>query len=731
MFKAYEVLLPVPVPELTYLAPLNGEVPVAGARIVVPWQNGLRIGLVRGEAGEIRDHELRHAVAVLDTEPYVAPAFVAQIIASAAALGVPSGAYLGTLSVPGLGEELRHEYEHGNGWQSAADISAEELETLRTNALITERVFFAKQFTQLLVATDQPGEPPGVRAEAQRIALGVLRQTGHAASAAQLARTADVSPSAVRALITKGFAAYEEVYVAKPEPVATVGGVEHPYVEQAGTVPEVVTGGVRSYRLAALTPEIVALSENGPCIVLVPENRFVEPAAEQLAASLPPGSVFALADQDQRDAAFTHPPSAARVIVTTFSGLGIPVTLGGLVVTDFQHESYKLLTGSRPWVDEFAVAYATRAAAPVRYSAQLPFGAVIERFPANRTALPLPSLRVHVADMNMTTTWPLHQETQLVLSQSVKRERQALIIAPRRGYSAAYACTECGWRGECPNCSLALKYHDADRRLRCHQCGHDVPAPVACPSCHERTVKPELGAGVERFEQVVKASWPGTEVYRLDSDRRDDIAPLLAGAPGVIITTRGGLRLPPLPGLGLIVFAQFDIIRTVGDYRALDVALNMLYDTAELRAPGSGRPLVVVQTYEPDQEVLDVVTAEQPAVRLHEVSAAQLARRKRLHFPPFAELTRVQLSGRYQAEVEQAADEAVEHLYIAGADNSEVLGPAPAVIPRQRGQFVFQFLLRTTSVERRQELLQALPRRFTGARLTLDIGALNTGDLLF
>lgn len=731
MFKAYEVLLPVPVPEFTYLAPLNGEVPAPGARIVVPWQNGLRIGLVIGEAGEIRDHELRHAVAVLDAEPYVAPAFVHQIIASAAELGVPAGAYFGTLSVPGLGEELRHEYEHGHGWQPAANISAEELETLRTNAMITERARFAKQFVQRLAATAQPGEPPGTRAEAQRIALGILRQLEHVESAAQLARMADVSASAVRALITKGFAQYEEVYVPKPPPVAATAGEPHPSLNGGDNVRTMVTGAIRSYRLAALTAGIAAQSESGPVIVLVPEHRFITPAAEQLAATLPPGTVYALDDTDARDAAFTHPPRDARAIVTTFSGLGIPVNASGLVITDYQHESYKLLTGPRPWVDEFAELYAERAGIPVRYTAQLPFGTITARFATDRTDFPLPQLRVHVADMNMTTTWPLHQETQLVMGQSVKRGRQALIIAPRRGYSAAYACGECGWRGECPNCTLALKYHDADRRLRCHQCGHDVPAPAVCPSCDSHSVKPELGAGVERFEQVVQTQWPGTAVYRLDSDRRDDITPLLAGAPGVVITTRGGLRLPPLPNLSLIVFAQFDIIRTVGDYRALDVALSMLYDTAELRAAGSGRPLVVVQTYEPDQEVLDIVTAEHPAARLQEVSDAQLARRQRLHFPPFAELTRVQFSGRHQAEVERAADEAVDHLFIAGANEAEVLGPAPAVIPRQRGQYVYQFLLRTKSPERRQELLAALPRRFPGARLSLDIGALNTGDLLF
>lgn len=729
MIAALTVLLPLPVAQLTYLTPLNGDVIVPGARIAVPWQNGVRIGFVTGKTSEVGERELRHAIGMVDDKPFVAPAFLQHLALYANQLGVPAGSLLHTMAVPGLNAQLRHEYKTADSeWRNASTISPDELETLRTNALITERVWLAERFATMLAATEQAGEPPGARAEAQRRALSVLRQ-GAAPSAAALARSADVPASAVRALVTKGFAQYREEYhaPATPTPVPQVPSPPEPPTQAAHPV---VTGSLRAHRLAALWPAIRTALGAGSVLVLVPEQRFVPAAAAWLAGQTE--RVYAFTGAAERDTFFAHPPSDPCIIVTAFSGLGAPVPLAAVVLTDYGHESYKLLSGARPWADSVAEQYAEATGAERYYTAQLPFGETAAKFTNPRTDLPLPALRVHAADMNVTNMWPLHEETHLVLSQTHKRGRQAVIIAPRRGFSAAYACVECSWRAECPNCSLTLKYHDRARVLRCHQCGHQEPTPVNCPHCHQASVKPELGAGIERFEQIVRRAWPDFRVYRRDPERADDLAPLYAGAPGVVIATaQTGLRLAALPNLALVVFTQFDILRTVGDYRSLDLALAMLYETAELRAPGQPRPLVLVQTYEPDQPALAVATSEEPASELARASDEQLARRKRFQFPPFAELTRVQLAGRYEAEVAEAAENAVNHLRIAGLTEAELLGPAPAVIPRVRGQYVYQFLLRTADMERTKHLLAELPRRYPGARLTLDIGPLNTGDLLF
>lgn len=77
MLGAIDVLFPLPLGPLTYLAPLRsgaGE-GVVGRRVVVPWQAGVRVGLVARsrpvDAG--RGLELRHALRYLDEAPFLGP----------------------------------------------------------------------------------------------------------------------------------------------------------------------------------------------------------------------------------------------------------------------------------------------------------------------------------------------------------------------------------------------------------------------------------------------------------------------------------------------------------------------------------------------------------------------------------------------------------------------------------------------------------------------------------
>jgi len=75
--SALSVLLPLPLPAFDYLVPFSKDkqqkLPEIGSRIVVPWQQGIRLGLVVGHK-EIRGGEgltLREAIAVLDAEAFI------------------------------------------------------------------------------------------------------------------------------------------------------------------------------------------------------------------------------------------------------------------------------------------------------------------------------------------------------------------------------------------------------------------------------------------------------------------------------------------------------------------------------------------------------------------------------------------------------------------------------------------------------------------------------------
>lgn len=758
---ALDVLFPLPLGRMSYLPPLAGDDPEVGVRVVVPWQAGLRIGVVAGrrqvEAG--RGMELRHALHALDRGTWLRPEAFAATLRLARAYGVPEGAVLAAASPPGLHPDLEHRVRvHPEAaemvrdaapdapldrWGDAATLSATLLELLRRQGLVDERARPIVPTRRVLVPARQPDDDlRGACREAQRAALEHLLAVERADSAAALARDADVPVTAVRALIARGYAAYAEVEVeapplpSPPSPPEPPGGAAPSLEPPASAVPPeghgAVVGGTRHERLAALVPRIRADQAAGRSVlVLAPEQAIAAEAAAELAGSLPVRWLTGAASDAQRERAWQEladPP--ASVVVGTSLALFAPLpALGRVVVLEAGNAAYKLPAGARLWLPRAAHELARASGAALTVTDVLAGPEVAASVTASaRRALPLPRLRLHVADLQSSPNWPLHPDLLATLRQVQERGRQAVVLAPRRGFSGALGCPDCGWNAPCPNCDLPLRFHQQEARLRCHQCGHDEPVPPLCPACGGAGLGPVKGAGTQWVASQLATMLPGFAVLRYDRDRRDDVGPLLEGAPGVVVGTTAILGLPALPNLSLVGITHFDTHLASTDYRADEEAARILLRLAELF--GSRRPLVVVQTHAPHAEVLQALSAADPDLALEAFLGRQLERRKRFGYPPFARLAKVQFSARDRSSAWAAAEAAVDTLREAGAHEDEVLGPVAAPVARVRNRYVVQVLLRSGDEVRLEGLLGALPTRLTKARVILDVDPRDVGALL-
>lgn len=762
---ALDVLLPLPLPAFTYLPPLQGEDARPGQRVVVPWQGGVRVGVVMArrmvDAG--RGIELRHLLHTFGEGDWLGDAALQAIGRMARASGVPSGTVLATLNPPGLNPELAHKVrirpeaegalaERAEGerppvdrWLAAASLEAPLLEFLRQQGLIDERAEERPRTRRMLVplrgVDDGLG---GARRERQRTALELLVELGSIESAAQLARDAGVSESSVRSLVSRGYAGYEELPLPDPPlpaPPPAAGGPEVEEGAPRGPVPEgavppegdgALVGGRRGSRLAALVPRLEAdLAAGRSVLVLAPEQTQAAAAATALGATLPVSYLTGEASDEQRVRLWSELPSSGpQVLVGTYLALLAPLPrLGRVVVLDAGSSAYKLRSGARLLVPKAARQLADSAGAALTVVDLVAGPDIVHRLPKGaRRDLPLPRLRLHVADLNQGGNWPVHPDLLHTLRQVAERERQAVILAPRRGYSGAFGCLACGWQAPCPNCDLPLRYHRHDARLICHQCGHAEKAPPRCADCGGTDLGALRGAGTEWIAARLAQLLPEQRVYRYDRDRRDDLQELYAGAPGIVVGTLAVLGLDPLPGLSLVGVTHFDTHVAAADYRAEEEATRTLLRLAELSR--ERRPLVVVQTHAPDHELLVALGSEEPEAALEALLGRQLERRKRFSYPPFSTLAKLQFTARDRAGALEAAQRAADALVTAGALEHEVLGPASAPVERLKGRFVFHVLLRAHDDTRLSTLLGALPRSYPGARLIVDVDPEDVGTLL-
>ena len=752
---AIDVLFPLPLGPLSYLAPLQtgeGETAV-GRRVVVPWQSSVRVGLVAAsravDAG--RGLELRHALRYLDEAPFLGRDQLRAVDAVARATGVPAGLVLATLGVPGLTPELAHEVrlheapaaaelfgELPTGrWLPGERLGAKELDVLRAQGLVDEAVRVVRHTRRVLVPRRRAdADLDGERRANQRRALERLHALGEADSAAALARDADVPESAVRALVEKGYAAYVEVEAPLPPlpgPPLLDDRLEDPPPGAAVTGGDgYVAGGSRRARLSALLPTLASdLAAGRSVVVVAPENVLVREAAGLLATRLPVRYLTGEATDEQREALFAELPAGGPVVlVGSHVALLAPVpSLGRIVVLEAGNQTHKLRSGGRLWVPKAAQRVAAAAGASLTLTDVAPSPELLAMGgEAGGTLLPLPRLRVHVADMSGSAGWPLHPDLLLTFRQVVQRERQAIVLAPRRGFSGAYGCQNCGWQAPCPNCDLTLRFHRDEGRLRCHQCGHDQPLPQACPQCGHLELGALKGAGTQWVLSQLERAAPGFPGFRFDADRRDDLSPLYAGEPGVIVGTTAVLRLAPLPELSLVAVTLFDVHLALADFRAEHEALRMLLQVAEL-ATGR-RPLLLVQTFAPGAPALRAVASAAPDVAVEALLAAQLERRRRFGYPPFTTLAKVQVTARDRSGAHAAAHAVADRLRVAGARDDEVLGPEAAPVARVKGRYTFQLLIRAWDEARLEGLLAAVPDRLPGARVAVDVDPVDVGELL-
>ena len=729
--RAWQVLLPLPLPAFSFLPPHGVDAPPVGARVVVPWSGSVRVGILVGleplRAGA--SLELREAVGVLGAEPFLDEPALQTLARVAAYTCAPAGMVLANLLPTGLHVALEHRVRAlgviegeplPEGWQDAGTLTLKRLELYRRQGLLDERAAPSPTLVRRLVPLRDGDEALDGKPKAgQRAALLHLWRLGQVESAAALARAADVSEGAARALVTKGYAAYREVAappVSLPKVEPDVRPLPIGVPLPAGERVVSVSGGTRADRVLSLVPLLQEdLSDGKSVLVLAPEQSFVQEAAALLAAHLP---VYTLSG-DTGDAERLRLWERARepepfVLVGSYLALLAPLERGRIVVLEEGSGAYKLNAGCRVFVPTAARFLAEAAGVPLvladAFSTPETRGAVP---PSARVALPSPTPRPHLVDLR-AGGWPLSGDLVAVLKQVEARGRQAVLLAPRRGFSAALCCTDCEHTVMCPNCDLPLRYHRERYLLRCHQCGHQGRAPDLCPKCGNPALSPTRAAGTQWIAAEVAKAVPGLLVKRFDSDKREDLSELRAGVPGVLVATTACLRLPPLPNVSLVGVTLFDAFLSMGDFRAEEAAFRLLLNLAEL-APGK-RPLTLLQTFAPDTPLLHAYTHSAGEAFVSEL----LERRELFNYPPYAALAKVQLSARDAATAEGAANWLAGALKTAGAAPDELLGPSAAPVARVRGRYSYHLFIRTAKEALSERLGPALAYRGP-ARLRVDI----------
>ncbi|HIC04978.1 MAG TPA: primosomal protein N' [Nitrospirales bacterium] len=393
----------------------------------------------------------------------------------------------------------------------------------------------------------------------------------------------------------------------------------------------------------------------------------------------------------------------ATVVIGTRSSVVSPTMKLGLVIVDEEHDfRHKVNHEPRYHTREIALARASKEMATVILGSLHPSveaihmtqskKAVVVAAPPTkhiqRASTTQPDVSVQCIDMQtVRRAGRIFSEPLLnAIDTRVKNREPVILFQPRRGFSRALWCRDCGYTTRCTHCSVALTYYKREHKILCHICGETHEAPHICSRCAGTHVLP-MGFGTEGVEEEVRAFFPEARIVRMDRDllrsesaalsfmNRLDVTEL-----DILIGTSMLLDIVPMPQVSFIGVMSADTMLHMPDFRASERAFHQLMALKAFVAGGE----MLIQAFQPEHPMLQSVTGHD-AQRYY---TDELAIREQLSFPPFTRLICLRVTGDAEAMVHQVATRWANRLRQSqSAGIQEVLGPIPAPYSKIRGRY--------------------------------------------
>jgi primosomal protein N' (replication factor Y) (superfamily II helicase) len=294
------------------------------------------------------------------------------------------------------------------------------------------------------------------------------------------------------------------------------------------------------------------------------------------------------------------------------------------------------------------------------------------------------------------------------IGEVLLNQEQVILFQNRRGYAPVLECKDCAWVPKCERCDVSMTYHKYRNKLTCHYCGFEQELPRKCPACGSENLA-FLGYGTEKIEEEVRALFPEARTSRMDTDttrgRRsyekliDDFE---SRKTDILIGTQMVSKGLDFGHVRLVGILNADQMLNFPDFRAHERSFQLMVQVSGRAGRQGLRGLVVLQTSDPDQPVIqEVISNDYTGFYRRE-----MALRRQFSYPPFTRLIQIRFKHRDAGVVQQAARffaVAVRPFF-----ESRLLGPDQPSIARINNYHYQQLLLKmetTASASKVREVL--------------------------
>ncbi len=324
-------------------------------------------------------------------------------------------------------------------------------------------------------------------------------------------------------------------------------------------------------------------------------------------------------------------------------------------------------------------------------------------------------MRDEAKDGNLS---PISRFLQDKLAQNLADNKQSILLLNRRGHNTIIKCSGCGNTITCPNCSITLTYHSANKRMMCHYCGYSEPYVDKCANCGSDRMKYN-GFGTQRAEEELGILFPTARILRMDADStmsrgsyESKLGDFAAHKYDIMLGTQMVAKGLDFPDVTLVGVLSADNSLYSEDYRSFERTFSLLTQVVGRSGRGDNAGIAVVQTLSPDNEII-ALASEQDYGKFYE---QEIAVRKALIYPPYCSVCLVGFVGDRMSDTMDGANRFLDMLKSAKDANPEVklivLGPSPASVPKVGGKYRARLIIKVKNTKDFRQMMSDLLRSF-------------------
>jgi primosomal protein N' (replication factor Y) len=466
---------------------------------------------------------------------------------------------------------------------------------------------------------------------------------------------------------------------------------------------ELVLGSMQAPQVLILLPEIALTSQ---LLLRFKEQFDFDPALWHSKIS----------KKEKREIFYGVAQGSVKVLIGARSALLLPFKNLKLIVIDEEHDSsFKQEDVFNFHARDMAIVKAKLENFPIILSSATPaietysnatsgkyHHFILEQSFGQKNAIEMVDLRREKFQANEFLSQKLREE----IVKNLALKKQTLLFLNRRGYAPVTLCKTCGKKYDCPDCDFHLVLHKSKKKLICHHCGHHENLLSACKFCGEKDAVISIGAGVEKVEEEVRATFIDARIAVITSDNVSNfvevdklVKQILNSEIDIIIGTQMIAKGHDFPDLTLVGIIDADSSLYSSELRALEKTYQILMQVIGRAGRREDVGKIIIQTYNPQNFIFEKII-ESDKKSFYEFETKN---RRALDLPPFSRLTRFEISSFAESEAKNFAKKLIQHFPID--DKIEIFGPAPAALQRLKNRHHFLVNLKTAKKVNLQKLV--------------------------